>query len=160
MIMLIIWASLDVPSTIDTEQFVSKTVPPFIQVVQRCQSKHHLYWIILTFGYSTLLTLIMVLIAILTRKIKRGDYKDSKKINILVVALILDFYILAPLWFIFQGMDASVLSRLAYNAGTLIAAVLCQVLLILPKTVPLVVRNYQSRFITTWREITQSQTER
>ena len=157
-IMLITWASLDVPGIIDTEQFVSKTVPPFFQVAQRCQSKYHLYWVILTFGYSTLLTLIMVLIAILTRKIKRGDYKDSKKINILVVALILDFYILAPLWFIFQGMGASVLSRLAYNVGTLIAAVLCQVLLILPKTVPLVVRNYQSRLITTWREITQSQT--
>ena len=52
-IMLIIWTGLDAPHVINIEQFVSKTVPPFFQVVQQCQSKHHLYWIILIFGYST-----------------------------------------------------------------------------------------------------------
>ena len=86
----------------------------------------------------------MVLLAVLTRKIKRDDYKDSKKINILVAALILAACIIISLWFIFQGIAAPVLSMLTYNVGTLIVAVLCQVLLILPKTVPLVVRNCQN----------------
>ena len=85
----------------------------------------------------------MVLLAIMTRKIERGDYKDSKKINLLVGALILDVYICAPLWLTLQGTAAPIWSWLAYNFGTLIAAVLCQVLLILPKTVPLVVHIYQ-----------------
>ena len=57
-------------------------------------------------------------------------------------------------------MAAVILSQLAYNFGALIAAVLCQALLLLPKTVPLVVRNYQGRLLTTWREITGSQMER
>jgi hypothetical protein len=86
----------------------------------------------------------MVLLAILTRKIKRDDYKDSKKINLLVGALILDVYTFAPLWFIFRSMAAPLLSWLVYNIATLTAAVLCQVLLLLPKTMPLVIRNYQS----------------
>jgi hypothetical protein len=102
----------------------------------------------------------MVLLAILTRKIKRDDYKDSKKINLLVGALFLDVYTFAPLWFILRGLAAPLLSWLVYNIGTLIAAVLCQVLLLLPKTVPLVIRNYRGRLLTTWREITRSQTER
>ena len=79
----------------------------------------------------------------MTRKIERGDYKDSKKINLLIGALALDVYICAPLWFILQGMATPILSWLAYNFGTLIAAILCQVLLILPKTVLLVVHTYQ-----------------
>jgi gamma-aminobutyric acid type B receptor len=159
-VILIIWASFDVPHIVDLQQLTSKTVPPFIEVVQRCQSVYHGYWVFLTIGYSTLLTMIMVLLAILTRKIKRDDYKDSKKINLLVGALFLDVYTFAPLWFILRGLAAPLLSWLVYNIGTLIAAVLCQVLLLLPKTVPLVIRNYRGRLLTTWREITRSQTDR
>jgi hypothetical protein len=159
-IMLIIWARFDASHVVDSQQLVSKSVPPFVQVVQQCRSVYHGYWVILTFGYSTLLCLVMILLAILTRKIKRGDFKDSKKINLLVATLILDVSIFVPLWFILRGLAAPNLSRLAYNIATLIAAVLCQVLLLLPKTVPLVIRNYRGRLLTTWREITRSQTER
>ena len=142
-IMLIIWASFDAHRVIDVQQLVSNTVPPFIRVVQPCRSMHHGLWIFLAFGYSTLLALIMVLLAIMTRKIERDDYKDSKKISVLVGALILDVYICAPLWLTLQGTAAPIWSWLAYNFGTLIAAVLCQVLLILPKTVPLIVKSFQ-----------------
>ena len=67
-IMLIIWASFDVLRLIDVQQLVSNTVPPFIRVVQPCRSVHHEFWIFFAFGlaasYSTLLALIMVLLAI------------------------------------------------------------------------------------------------
>ena len=86
--MLVIWGSIDVPRLMDVQQLVSNTVPPFIQIVQQCRSVRHGFWIFLAIGYSTLLSLVMVLLAILTRKIKRRDYKDSKKINLLVGALI------------------------------------------------------------------------
>ena len=147
-IMLTVWATFDASRLINIEWFVPQTVPPFFQVVQECQSKQYGSWIVLTFGFSTFLALIMVLLAILTRKIKRGDYKDSKKINILVATLSLDVCICAPLWIIFRSVTATILSRLVYNVATILAAVLCQVLLILPKTLPLVVRNYRNRFLT------------
>ena len=142
-VMLIVWASADAAHVIDKEQFVSKTVPPFFRVIQECQSEYHNLWLAILFGYSIILGLVMVLLAILTRKIKRKNYKDSKKINILVAALIVDTCIGVPLWIIFRSVAATVLSRLAYNIGTIMAAVLCQVILILPKIVPLVVRKCQ-----------------
>ena len=64
-------------------------------------------------------------------------YKDSKEINLLVGALILDVYILAPLWLTFQGTASPIWSWLAYNFGTLTRT-------ILPKTIVLVVQSYQS----------------
>ena len=143
-VMLIVWACLDPAHVVDTEQFVSQNVPPFFRVVQECQSDHHniSIWLALLYGYSMILGLVMVLLAVLTRKIKRSNYKDSKKINILVAALILDVCTSLPLWIIiFRSVASTILSRLAYNIGTLIAAVLCQVILILPKTVPLILRN-------------------
>ena len=155
-IMLIVWAILDATRLIDRVQFVPQSVPPYFRVVQECQSKQLGFWTILTFSFSTLLALVMVLLAILTRKIKRSDYKDSKKINVLVAALILDVCICAPLWIMFRGIAAPVLSWLVYGIASILAAVLCQVLLILPKIVPLVGHNYQNQLLTSWREITQS----
>jgi hypothetical protein len=142
--MLIAWISHDAAHLVDVEQFVSTSVPPFIQIKQECQSSGPQgFWLIPLFSYTVFLGLIMVLLAILTRKIKRKDYKDSKKINILVVALIINASIASPLWIVFRIISATILSRLAYNIGTMIAALLCQVLLVLPKIVPLVVRNCQ-----------------
>ena len=68
--MLTVWATFDASHLINIERFVPQTVPPFFQVVQECQSKWYGSWIVLTFGFSTFLALIMVLLAILTRKIK------------------------------------------------------------------------------------------
>ena len=149
--MLIAWASLDAAHLVDVEQLISTTVPPFIQVKQECRSRGGQgFWLIPLFSYSVFLGLIMVLLAVLTRKIKRKDYKDSKKINILVVALIINASIFSPLWIVFRIISATILSRLAYNIGTMACALLCQVLLILPKTVPLVTRNFQCLHIVNW----------
>ena len=144
-VMLLVWASSDAAYIVDKEQFISTTVLPFFRVIQECQSNYHNIWLMVVFGYSIILGLVMVLLAVLTRKIKRKNYKDSKKINILVAALIVDTCIGVPLWIIFRSVDATILSRLAYNIGTIIAAVLCQVILILPKIVPLVVRKCRCR---------------
>ena len=123
-VMLIVWACLDPTHVVDIELFISQRVPPFFRVVQECQSKHHNIWLTVLFGYSTILGLVMVLLAVLTRKIKRRDYEDSKKINIRVTALILDTCIGVPLWIIFRSITATILSRLAYNIGSMIAALL------------------------------------
>ena len=133
-------------------------MPPFFQVLQQCHSVHHELWVILMFGYSTLLTLLMVFLTILTRKIKCGHYKDSKEINLLVATLILTVYTFASLRFIFQHISEPTLSRLVYNIGTLTIVVLCQVILILPKIVPLVLHNYRNQLLT-WKRTTQPQIE-
>jgi gamma-aminobutyric acid type B receptor len=144
-VMLIVWATSDAAYVVDIEQFISTTVPPFFRVIQECQSNYHNIWLLVVFGYSIVLGLVMVLLAVLTRKIKRKNYKDSKKINVLVAALIFDTCIGVPLWIMFRSIASTILSRLSYNIGTLVAALLCQVILILPKTLPLIVRKYRSR---------------
>jgi gamma-aminobutyric acid type B receptor len=144
-VMLIVWATSDAAYVVDIEQFISTTVPPFFRVIQECQSNYHNIWLLVLFGYSIILGLVMVLLAVLTRKIKRRNYKDSKKINILVAALIVDTCIGVPLWIMFRSIASTILSRLSYNIGTIVAAFLCQMILILPKTLPLIVRKYRSR---------------
>ena len=97
---LIVWENVDVAHVIDVEQFVSQRVPPFFQITQECQSGRINIWHASLVSYSAILGLILVLLAVVTRKIKRRDYKDS---NILVVALTLDFGFSVPLWIIFRS---------------------------------------------------------
>jgi hypothetical protein len=143
--MLIVWATSDNVHALDREQFVSITVPPFYRVIQECQSVHSNIWLIILYGYSVILAIVMVLLAVVTRKIKRKHYKDSKKINVLVAALIIDFSIVAPLWIIFRNVAPTILRRLVYNISTTMIAILCQIILILPKILPLLIPKYQCR---------------
>ena len=140
-VMLIALASLDAPTLMDREQFVTVNVPPYFEVAQQCLSERLHLATTFMFAYSILLVLVMVLLAILTRKIQRGDYKDSKKINALVLTLLLDAFICLPLWYMFRSANEIVPSRLAYNVSTIVAALFCQLLLIMPKIIPVVVKN-------------------
>ena len=140
-VLLISWSALDPGQVVDIEQYVSQRIPPHYLIREYCQSKYVEIWLIVHLGYSAILMLIMVLLAVLTRKIKRKEFKDSKKINILVVALVFDVCINIPLWIIFRLVGVTNLSRLAYSVSTMTTAVLCLVFLIIPKIASLVLRD-------------------
>ena len=142
-VMLIAWASSDAAYLVNKEQFVSLRVPPFFQVTQECQSKHDNIWYFSLVGFSVILMSAMVLLAVLTRKIKRRDYKDSKKINILVVALTLNICFSMSLWNIFRSNGDALTADLVFSFSIGAVAVLCQVILFLPKILPLVVQCHK-----------------
>ena len=136
-----LWTCLDINHLVDTEQYISQSVPPFILVTEKCDSNYLEIWLLVFSIYTIALMFIMALLAVLTRKIKQGNFKDSKKINILVIALVFNTVISVTLWFILGRSGATILSRLANGMGTLLAAFFCQVFLILPKILPLVLPN-------------------
>ena len=140
-ILLILWLCLDVSLLVDKEQYMKQSVPPYFLVTQKCQNQYPTVWITLQYIYTLVLAFIMVLLAVLTRKIKRGDFKDTKKINMLVVVLVFDLCIFLSLWAILRLIDNTILSKVAYSVGIALAAFLSQVFLILPKIVPLVIND-------------------
>ena len=140
-ILLVIWTCLDISSIVDVEEFISESVPPYYQVSEQCYARHLGIWLGLHFGYSAILMLIMVLLAILTRNIKRQYFKDSKKINTLVMTLVFDLLIFVPMWLILRLIGAIIPSRLAYCFSTLIASLLCLVFLVWPKLLPLILQS-------------------
>ena len=140
-VLLILWTFLDINHVVEMEEFISQSVPPYFLVRETCQSNHLRVWIVAVFGYSIILMFIMVLLAVLTRKVKQSDFKDSKKINTLVVTLAFNICISVTLWILLRLIDATNLSRVAYGIGTMTAAELCQVFLILPKILPLVLHS-------------------
>ena len=140
-IFLIIWTCVDVSRLVDREEYVRESIPPYFLVTQECQNKHPAIWFTLQYVYSTALALTMVVLAILTRRIERGDFKNTKKINILVAMLVTDMCVGFSLWLVLRLVGFTTLSRVAYAVGITTAALLCQVFLILPKIVPLSFQN-------------------
>ena len=146
-VLIVLWTCLDVNYLVFEEQFISQSVPPFIFVTSKCQSNYIEIWTGILLGYSLLLTLIMIVLAALTRKIKRQHFNDSKVICKLVFLLVMTLSITVSLWFIFYYVDATAARLLVYNVGIIIAVFIYQAVPIFPKICPLVRRTCQQSFL-------------
>ena len=77
-------------------------------------------------------------VAFKTRKIKRKDFKDTKKINTLIVSCFMAIAIKAPLWGIlsYSSRDNAIMSRILFILFLLLIPMSCQVCLFCPETMP------------------------
>ena len=111
--------------------------PPHQVVIQTCYSRHRIMWIALTFGYSGVLGLFMMIVAILTKNIKQEIFKDSKKILTLVAVLFMSYCAGCVLWFFLRATGSYIGSKIFSNLAFYAVPFVCQIFLFLPKIVPL-----------------------
>ena len=135
-VLMIVWALVDVNHLIDEISPQPEGFPPHYIVVQKCYSYHLSWWITLVFGYTVALFIPILHVAILTRKINRKEFKDSKAITALVAVLFVLTCIGNALWFLFRTIDANIASRVVYSLGFPFTAIVCQMLLFVPKITP------------------------
>ena len=166
-VMLTIWTFSDINHLVDAEQYVVDSIPPYYLVSQQCQSKYLNAWIALLFGYSMVILFILVVLAFMTRKIKRQHFNESKKISTLSGVLLLHICISWTLWILFRSINASVLSKVVYSLNTMLTAFFLQAYLVIPKIVPLVLHRKHrrelisrvSQFSMVYRQFSRAQIE-
>ena len=157
-LLMIIWASVDMNHLIDEKTLSLSSVPPHYIVVQKCYSRHLGLWVGLAFGYSVMLFLPMVIAAVLTRRIDKDPFKDSKKICALVAVLFVLVCVGSALWFLLRNIGADVASKAVYSLGFTLAALVCQCFLFLPKVIPCV-RRHMDILKTTWVDTSMNYSE-
>lgn len=145
--LLIAWISFNTPRIVDVEWLATHTVPPVMLVQEECRAENVNLWVALHTGYSLVQMLVMVMLAILTRKIKRQNYKDSKKINSLVASLIITSCYFLTLWTLLRN-GAVILSRVTYGVCPMLMAFFCQAFLVSPKVMPSLLRSCKLWFKT------------
>ena len=59
--------------------------PGFIIIEERCVSDYAAVWFVLLLAYNILLSLAVVIVAIKSRKIRMSQFKDTKKVNFLIL---------------------------------------------------------------------------
>ena len=103
-----------------------------------------LLWIILTFGYLGMFVPFISYLAISTRKIQRRDFKDTKKVNAFIFLTILSFSLPPPFSVIVLVNDDYYLGNSIIICGLLTLASLSQVILFLPKVLPIICGTRES----------------
>ena len=105
-------------------------------------------WIGLLAVYFTILLVCLIVVALLTRKIRYKNFKDTKKVNVLVLLLIYTYTFTLSYWIIVQTLDMGEqeTSRIVLHIGHLVIIVECIGLLFVPKVYPFLKEVVMSRF--------------
>ena len=120
---------------------------PYYKVVQACTPPN----IIAIAIFDSLCNISAVVLAILTRKIRRQHFKDTKKVNTFLYLDLLIFYILLPLSVIITNHEVEVYLRFVASNST---AILCQVFFFLPKILPPLLRNLKLKY---WKTVPKNE---
>ena len=134
--LLLLWSTLDPYLIVDYETYVPEGRPPYYSVVQYCYSEYTQIWLVLVFGEIGVLSIAVVIMAIKTRKIKRSDFKDTKKVSAYVLLVIVAMCLLLPLWWTLRLAENAIAGNIIIYLGYGTTAVLCQLFLFAPKVVP------------------------
>lgn len=142
---LIIWTSVDINHVVDVETIDANSVPPFYLVIQKCYCEYFGMWYALTFLYTGTLFSVLLMVAFNTRKIKRANYKDTKKVNLLIATLISVIIFSSTGWAILQFIDNNA-SKAIVSIGFTLTGILCQSFLLVPKVIPPIRRLFERTF--------------
>ena len=141
-VLLIAWTAADT-FRYQEEHFI--TSAGFLSSKQVCHSEFLLLWTILLYVYVSILFVLVIFLAVKTRRIKRQEFKDTKKINAFVFFF---FIVLIPslaLWQIFLAQKMYVLAYIFYVIGYASIILLCEFCLFIPKLVPLFIHKKKYR---------------
>ena len=143
-VLLAIWTIVDPYTMTDKKKLVHKDgFGSTYEVIQLCESEYYFIWFVLVYGYSVVIGLALIGASWKTRKIKRENFKDTKKITILVTSLIYMTLVCGALWGILRLIGGSIASKLVIGLAYCMIALLSEVFLFLPKILPALLRQFK-----------------
>ena len=138
--LLIIWLAADTYTLTDVVVSTHETSFGFSnKIVQQCESRMQAVWLVIVYRYSGLLALALiaaVAASIKTWKIKRGNFKDMKNINILLVILLYTTCIIGAVWGLLGNVDSITVSRVVIGSVYCLVPLLCELFLFFPQIIP------------------------
>ena len=143
-VLLAIWTIIDPNTLTDKEEIIYvEGIASKYEIVQQCESKYYFIWLVVVFGYSTIIGLVLIGASFITRKVKQENFKDTKKITILVTSLIFIALVCGALWGILRLIGDSIASKLVIGLTFCMIALLSEVFLFLPKILPALLRQFK-----------------
>ena len=133
------------------DPWLQKTSGEFIGteiiVTSTCTCNYTLVWILVISAYKGLLILVVVLLAILNRKIQRKEFKHTKKVSMYVYTEILMAGITLPIFQVLSGINFT--ASLIVLSLLLLATVCgCLGFVFFPSVLPLIKIKYRGQPVT------------
>lgn len=132
----VVWVASDEFGISEIVFFNPYSAIPYFLVFQFCVSNHYNIFFSVTFCYSAIFIIFVMILAVLTRKVSIDTFKDTKLVNCFVFCSIGSLVLLTTLSFIFY-FNADEVSRILgfflYIASLLVVTLFCVFLLFIPK---------------------------
>lgn len=131
---LVAWTA-DVAGDIDTDSGANESESGLV----RCGSKTPLLWLYILMAYFLTLVAALVVVAVLTRKIRYSNFKDTKKVNALVFLLLYTYSFTLVYYLIIRTIQdggSSSTGRFVLHIGHIAVVAECLWLLFVPKVYP------------------------
>ena len=143
-VLLAIWTIIDPYTLTDKEKIIYVDgIASKYEIVQQCESEYYFIWFVVVFGYSAVIGLVLIGTSWKTRKVKQENFKDTKKITIVVTSLIFMALVCGALWGILRLIGGSIASKLVIGLAYCMIALLSEVFLFLPKILPALLRQFK-----------------
>ena len=132
-----------------SDQYISKVFfsvkNGHLFVTEQCVSKHTIEWLLGLLVYLALISILLIIVAILTRKIKHENFKDTKKISALSFFVVLTLSFTLSYWYITRIIQANVvLVHAVLQIGHYFIILECQGFIFAPKLYP-ILKKYIKR---------------
>lgn len=142
MLLILVWSLVDTFRHMDVVTFRPDLTPPHYQIHQYCSSTHLGVWLGLVLGKLGVLFLAVFSLAILTRKIHRSNFKDTKKVNIYIFSTMMVVVTHISLFFLFKSINNAIATHLMIYLAFSVTGLLCQVFLFVPKVISPILKRY------------------
>ena len=139
-LILTIWAILDTLNAVD--KFFTNSDGNTV-LVRQCQSNNIILWAFIAYGYSGVLGTCLIIVAIKTRKIKRNDFKDTKKICLLMCALAYIVIKTGTLWGVLRLSHDFSTSNIIFGIGICVGSMTILGVLFVPKIFPPIRKKFR-----------------
>lgn len=138
---VLVWSLVDTFRILDITVYLSAAKPPHYEITQICQSNYLEVWLGILLGKVGLLFAIVLVLAVKTRKIRKSNFKDTKKVNGYIFSTVMIVITMMSLYFLFRSTENHVAAHLMVYLAFGITGFLCQLFLFVPKvTAPLLKR--------------------
>ena len=107
-----------------------------IVVEKGCTSAYLTVWQAILVLYIVILFLILLSLAIMMRNIQHEHFKDTKKVNVLVLCLFLDLFLTLVIWRVLYTIVKIHIADILLHLGHHTFILLCQGFLFVPKILP------------------------
>lgn len=149
-VLLAIWNITDIFQLRDIEMLLSSDGSNFhYMLVQQCYSEHYIEWVCVVFGYSVSICIAVISVSIKTRKIKQENFKDTKKVSILISSILYMSVVGTSLWVVLRSAGYRTASLVVIGVMYYFLCFLMEVFLFLPKIVPPLQRKFKSNWLCT-----------
>ena len=108
----------------------------FIEIRIKCYSKHIRTWTLLLLSYNILLCIILISVAIKTRKIRKKNFKDTKKVNAFIFVYLYIVSLSLGLFLLGHAIGNPKLSETVIHVGSTTMILLVSFFLFIPKLYP------------------------